>query len=129
MARGGSVVVLLVAAFAGSAGSAEPAPRPLWDALNSGEVCALASSISGASVVELSLSNVTSSDITVDVNGALILPVKSTRPVRPATRTRTSVLPPFTQTQPLGVGLVQGSGAETTVTVPPGTARTVRLLT
>ncbi len=129
MARHGSFVVLLVAAFAGSAGSAEPAPTPLWDALARGEVCAVASSVSGASVVELSLSNVTSSDITVDVNGALILPVKNTQPVRPATRIRTAVLPPFTQTQPLGVGLVQGNGGETRVTVMPGTARTVRLLT
>ncbi len=112
-----AVGVFLLGVLAGRGESADPAPISLWEALRAGNIGATAKSCGGASEVSLTVTNKTSEGMTLDVNGALVLPER--RPERPR----------FDQTQPVGVGLIAGKRGDTTLSVAANGNKTVMLLT
>src|SRR5579884_756317 len=131
MRRGFLLGALILGALAGRGESAEPLRAPLWTALGEGMIATTVRSLGGADRAEMTIANLTSEALTVDVNGALILPVKE-EPLLPRThekntpRTRER---PFEQTQPLGVGLIEARRGDTTVPIEAGGHATVQLLT
>jgi hypothetical protein len=113
-----AIGVFLLGVLAGRGESADPAPVLLWEALRAGQIAATTRSTGGAGAVALTVTNRTSERLTLDVNGALVLPVK--------TGERR-----FDQTQPVGVGLIASASqrSDTTLSVPANGDKTVTLLT
>ncbi|MEZ0227015.1 MAG: hypothetical protein ACAI25_00195, partial [Planctomycetota bacterium] len=131
--------LLAIALISARGEGGEPAPRPLWQALASKEITVEPRSTGGADRAELTIANVGSDGLVLDVNGALVLPVKTVgktvaAPAHDAglwTNPGTREKPPeeFEPTQPLGVGLVAGKGGDTTIRLARGQTAKVAVLT
>lgn len=134
-----AAAVLLSLSLVTRGESDEPPVTALWDAFGEGRISVDASSRGGAASADLAIANLTSEVLVLDVNGALVVPIKvdavAVGPVKPPvnspwTREKRAdtAPPPFSQTQPLGVGLVTVS-RKTTFRLEPGEHSTFSVVT
>jgi hypothetical protein len=121
------VVLAVLLAFSGRSESGDPGPTPLWLAYAAGSVSVAARSTCGAECAELAVANLTSHELVLEVNGALVAPVKPDAP--PRTKEKPDQKPSFDQTQPLGVGLIAEKSGDTRVRLAPGASMRVPVLT
>ncbi len=142
MLRRSALFALLAIALISARGEGgEPTQYPLWHALATKAISARARSTDGADRAELLLTNATKGPIVLDVNGGMIIPVKTTAKADPSAPSREAqlwanpktrekkVAPDFDQTQPLGIGLIADKGGKTTIELGPGETAKVAVLT